>query len=271
MRTIETVRTEWNNAKVKADDSAALWDAMSKSFNSDKPIPNENNNNFMALLLLEGILEDCNTALDIGCATGKYSLAIASYLKGPIMGIDISGKMIDKANAYKEEYHCDNVTFSQAEWNTYEPGHYDLTIARNTPAINSAAAFEKMLRVTDKWCVFTTTTRRTDSITDAVWSLFPAGRRPQTRDNTFLYAFDLCWYKGLTPKVSYDYNTWEFTKDFDEVMEIQIRKMALKRTVTDDDRNKIYDYLKSVTHNGQITERIETTVAMIYVRTDKKL
>jgi ubiquinone/menaquinone biosynthesis C-methylase UbiE len=57
-------------------------------------------------------LHPCDIALDYGCATGTWTLALANSVT-EIHGLDISAKMIDLARAKAEARQVDNARFAQ--------------------------------------------------------------------------------------------------------------------------------------------------------------
>lgn len=85
----------------------------------------------------EKLLEFCNkdsTALDIGCADGRFTLSIAGYFKN-IIAIDLSSEMLKAAKRNQKKLNIKNVNFEKQDaFNTkYPDGFFDLIYSRRGP------------------------------------------------------------------------------------------------------------------------------------------
>ena len=80
-----------------------------------------------------GEIEPGSLVLDIGCGSGVDALLAASLVgsSGEVIGIDLTRKMIRKANANKEEMKAENVTFRVARVQelTGMNGHFDVIMS----------------------------------------------------------------------------------------------------------------------------------------------
>ncbi|QQG46103.1 MAG: class I SAM-dependent methyltransferase [Candidatus Niyogibacteria bacterium] len=74
------------------------------------------------------------TALDIGCADGRFTLKIAEKFH-KTFGIDISSEMLAKAKQFQEEQKVSNVTFQKAEAEKlpFKDKYFDLIYSRRGP------------------------------------------------------------------------------------------------------------------------------------------
>lgn len=59
---------------------------------------------------IKKIIEASSTLLDVGCGTGRFPLAIANHCES-VVGIDLSSRNINVANANLAKTNLDNVTF----------------------------------------------------------------------------------------------------------------------------------------------------------------
>lgn len=73
------------------------------------------------------------TALDLGCADGRFTLSIASHLK--IVAIDLSKEMLSVAKKLQKEKRITNVVFEEQDANrtTYHDGTFDVIYSRRGP------------------------------------------------------------------------------------------------------------------------------------------
>ncbi len=71
--------------------------------------------------------------LDIGCGTGQTTReAAAAALPGSVLGIDVSGPMLELARQLTAAERLDNVAYEQgdAQVHRFTPGHFDVAISR---------------------------------------------------------------------------------------------------------------------------------------------
>jgi len=97
------------NDKLKR--SEKFWDRMSKNF--DKPKKKKDQKLPKTVRYSEKYLNENDTVLDFGCATGKITIDISNYVK-QIYGIDLSSKMIEIANKKVHEQNLKNIYFQQS-------------------------------------------------------------------------------------------------------------------------------------------------------------
>lgn len=74
------------------------------------------------------------TALDIGCADGKFTLSIAPHFK-KVYGIDISRVNLDIANSHRTDERSKNVeySFQNASRTSFEDSFFDIAYCRRGP------------------------------------------------------------------------------------------------------------------------------------------
>ena len=75
------------------------------------------------------------TALDIGCADGRFTLKVAEKFH-KTFGIDISSEMLARAKQFQEEQKISNVTFQKAEAEKlpFQDKYFDLIYSRRGPS-----------------------------------------------------------------------------------------------------------------------------------------
>jgi len=84
---------------------------------------------------LLGLSSKDKTALDIGCADGKFTLSIAPYFK-KVYGIDISKINLDIANSHDTDERSKNVEYSlrDASHTSFEDSFFDIVYCRRGPS-----------------------------------------------------------------------------------------------------------------------------------------
>lgn len=259
----------WVSKEVNAQASISLWNAMASDFNQFE-IPTKANNAFMNLLDKEKILDNCNNALDIGCGTGKYAIALSDYFTDGITGIDISPKMIKYAEENAFTYNKKNIIFKNINWKDLDLDTakmykaFDLVYAHNTPAIQSGQTLKKMIDASRKWCVLSKPTRRRDTISDSIEKLV-GNEPPQVRrDIEILYTFELLWMMGFEPKISYKKQSWDKTQTLEEAQTIYLNRVKTHFTLNSNNEIKIKNFLEKQLDGGFIHEHTETTITTIY-------
>lgn len=75
------------------------------------------------------------TALDIGCADGRFTLSIAPFFKR-IVAIDLSEEMLKATRKLQEEQRVTNVSFEKqdAHSTTHEDSSFDIAYSRRGPS-----------------------------------------------------------------------------------------------------------------------------------------
>ena len=84
---------------------------------------------------LLGLSSKDKTALDIGCADGKFTLSVAPYFK-KVYGIDISKENLNIANSHRVDERSKNVeySFQNARHTSFEDSFFDIAYCRRGPS-----------------------------------------------------------------------------------------------------------------------------------------
>ncbi len=84
---------------------------------------------------LLGLSSKDKTALDIGCADGKFTLSVAPYFK-KVYGIDISKKNLEVAQSHNGDERSRNIeySFQNAEHTLFEDSFFDVAYCRRGPS-----------------------------------------------------------------------------------------------------------------------------------------
>lgn len=117
---------------------------------------NEYNDRLIAFWFGEGLLHRGDRVLDIGCGVGKYGVRLAA-LGCDVTLTDISSAMLRHAEENMRPYPgqwrtwCCDFAEATGEEPVFAPG-FDFTLSTMSPAVRTAAAVEKMSRMTRGFC-----------------------------------------------------------------------------------------------------------------------
>ncbi|MFA7063266.1 MAG: class I SAM-dependent methyltransferase [Methanomethylophilus sp.] len=259
------IRAQWHCRETDSTASAAKWDALSADF-AEHPLPTEDNDKFMALLH-DTYRGGSGTALDIGCGTGQYALAIAPKFQ-QVTGVDISEGMIRHAQQNAEQSGLNRVSFQVSDWEhlpATDPlltQRYDLVLGHMTSAIDSAAALERMCMVCRGMCYLSKPSRRHDPISDRVREL--AGLRPRNDPDMIPNIFSMLWYLGYDPKIEYWNTKWNSKRPLGVATAFYLNDLRESAPVTLETEEKIRDYLQSQAKNDIVQEDAEVLITNVY-------
>lgn len=265
---LDNIRNKWKNSDFNKKVSVDLWDSMAESFNKFK-VPTVGDSQFLKLVSENDMINSNSQVLDVGCGSGKYSIALSNLCEN-IIGIDLSPKMIENANNNKEIYKASNVEFYCEDWSSFDlskhefNNKFDLVFAHMTPAINSAGTFEKLSKASKKYCVLCKPTRRNDPVYYKVKELVGISKNKESCDMDIAYAFEMLWLQGYEPKVEYEKQVWNMEKTLEEAFGLYINRVNSYKEITLEEEKIIKKYLESICKDGIVGEKVNTTIATIY-------
>ena len=139
--TLKTLEAMWKKSThYETEIARSLWNGRVRTF-AQKQLPTLEENPFLQLIQRRVPLHSQITALDIGCGTGIYSLALASEI-GLVEGCDVADQMITIANQQAAQLKLDNARFHCLDWQTVDidalgyRGRFDIVFAHMTPAVD---------------------------------------------------------------------------------------------------------------------------------------
>jgi len=265
---LDNIRNKWKNSHFNKKASVDLWDCMASSFNKFT-VPTVEDSQFLKLILDNHMINSSFQVLDVGCGSGKYSMALSNLCES-IIGIDLSPKMVENANNNKEIYKVSNVKFYCEDWSNFDLSKhgfntkFDLVFAHMTPAINSAETFEKLSKASKKYCVLCKPTRRNDPVSEKVKELVGINKNKESCDMDIAYAFEMLWLQGYEPKVEYEKQVWNMEKTLEEAFGLYINRVKSYKDITLEEEKIIKKYLESICKDGLVVEKVNTTIATIY-------
>ncbi|MDD4798709.1 MAG: class I SAM-dependent methyltransferase [Clostridia bacterium] len=266
---IKQIRENWlDSADKDLNASIEMWNSVSDKYN-EIPIPDWHENKFLRLLNDFTQVSNEMSSLDIGCGAGNYSIALAEKVNKSV-GIDLSPNMIAYAKNKATERGVNNVEFICEDWNAFDikkagfENSFDIVFAHMTPAICSAAAFEKMIACSKGYCLMAKPTRRKDSVLDQIRRIADLDETDKSFDEAISYAFDILWQLGYCPKFTYYDEVWESNKTPEEAYAWYIGRVKTRKKLAEADEARLKDYLQSIAVDGKIAETITTTIVTMY-------
>lgn len=270
MNKLEELKRQWTaDENYRPETQQRIWDRAAQSYGAI-PIPTFADNYFLRYIEQTLPLTDDLTTLDIGCGSGVYSMALAPRV-GQAIGVDISPKMIEYANARSKELGLDNAKFHCVDWSLADIdalgfcGAFDVVFAHMTPAVADFHTFDKMNACCRNVCLMEKPTRRKDQLQDEVFRLIGLDRSEQQYHGGVLQAFSYLWYKGYCPQFYYHDAVWESEKTVEDMAVLFIDRAKLHRELTATEEKTIRTYVAQQAVDGIVRETTTTTkVTMIW-------
>lgn len=246
-----------------------IWDRMAQSY-SERPIPSFADNYFLQYIQQALPLTKELTTLDVGCGSGVYSMALAPRV-GRAVGVDISPRMIEYANARKDDLGLDNTAFHCVDWSLADidqlefRGAFDVVFAHMTPAIADFDTFDKFNACSRNLCLMEKPARRADRMQDEVFRLIGIDRSEEQYHGSVLQAFEYLWYQGYCPQFYYHDEVWNAEKTVEEMTAWCVDRAKLHKEQTAMDEKTISAYIAEQAVDGVVQEVTTTTkVTMVW-------
>lgn len=265
---LEEIKTKWHLKTMNKQASLDMWNSMAQMFSEDE-LPTFENDRFLKLLADNQMMDSHSYLLDVGCGTGGYALALAGRCRA-VTGIDLSPRMLDIASEKARERNLTNVDFRCLDWHEIdlrqaglEKG-FDLVFAHLTPAVQSADTFLKLNQASRGWCALSKPTRRIDPVSDEVKRLIGLSEKRESSDEEILYAFELLWRQGFSPRLDYEQQSWNMNKTLQDALGMYVNRVKTYRDISSLEEDKIKGYLQSILKDGLVCETVETTVTTLF-------
>ncbi len=240
---------------------AAEWDARASTFSG--PVAGKNDSYVSLIYEKAKPSRESTDILDIGCGTGRFSLAFAKDSRR-ILGLDLSPVMVDIANGRPETSEHPDARFVAADWSRYDVGgigRFNLSIAHMTPAVGSAKDLEKMLSVSDGWCFLSAHV----SSGDKEWNELSrmVGKPRPVESNKILNAMDMLLDKGLYPEISYSKSRGMRTMPAEHAEKVYTG-LAEKAGMPPDKVTEVLEIVRSMTKDGLFVMDSAPVSAMLF-------
>lgn len=265
---LQTLQRVWRHAETYSGEAArALWNQRACSF-SRKQLPTLESSPFLQQIAGCIPLDGSMTALDIGCGSGIYALALAPLLR-KAAGCDVSDRMIAAAERRAADLGISNASFFCMDWETADLDalgwrrRFDLVFAHMTPAIHSYCALDQMTACAGRHCFLKRPARRRDLVLDQAMELLGLRTRGQDADESMEYVFCYLWRNGFEPQFRYGHECWQEDRPLEEALEWCLGSAALQRPLTDRECREVRSFLERIAVDGRIRESVSTTTVTI--------
>ncbi|MFA6809260.1 MAG: methyltransferase domain-containing protein [Eubacteriales bacterium] len=248
--------------------AVGAWDTVSKEY-ADKGLPDFKTDGFLKVIDKSINLTREMTSLDVGCGAGIYSLALAFRLKH-VTGVDFSPEMIKLAKRLAQKYNLKNTEFRQFNWlqedASYYKHKYDVVYAHNTPALADYETLKKIIDSSKRYCFIEQGIRRIEPILDKLSMMLGTDWDKQFCDEVFLNSFETLWAMGYEPYVTYRPAVWSGERLLEKAIPWYISRLEGGRGEKLDPKSKqkVIDYLSSISRNGNTREEIHNTTVTIF-------
>jgi SAM-dependent methyltransferases related to tRNA (uracil-5-)-methyltransferase len=265
---IKEIRNKWKSSGLENHEAAAsFWDSAAAGY-ENKELPSWQSNEFLRLLAAKVSFPSAKKSLDVGCGAGNYSLALAPKLKA-VIGVDLSPAMIEAAQKKAKEHDIKNAEFICADWSLLDieaigwQHAFDIVFAHMTPAIDSAAALEKMMACSKKHCFLTKAAKRQDSVLDPLKRQL--GLAPgSVFDEHIGEVFELVWRLGGCPEFFYRHDSWAVEHPLEEAFVWYRAKLKTQKKIGSGEEQVIRDYLEKIAVDGRVKEETRTMIVTMY-------
>lgn len=260
---IEEIKKAWIFGNRDAQSDMQIWDSQ-----ADDPTYHHIYDEFLKMLETEGMIDKRFDVLDVGCGAGIYSVALSGKVDS-VTGVDISPKMLAHGRKMIEDTGLKNVTLRQMDWNTADLNalgmkeHFDLVFAHNTPAICDMETFEKLNDASRRFCAVCSPIKMIEPIMQEVRKIAGISNGEEC-DSNFTYMLDILLHKNHTPKLHYEKQVWPMNQSFEDACAFYIGRVKKSKELSKSEISDIKEYLGSLSKEGIISDRIDTTVATIY-------
>lgn len=259
----------WSNSKRAFDIEEKFWNKRAEEFNR-KDIQQKENRDFLGILDFIEVGQNAKfgNVLDIGCGTGFYSIQF-SRISEYVMATDISKNMLDYAKANSEAERRNNIDFVKKPWSEFKieefqcKEKFDLVFASMSPAIDSYEDLVKMINCGKSLYFLSGFVERKDSIKDELSKIILNSHESNSNGNKIYNAFNILWNMGYYPKVSYKNSNWERHKSADEFYMEFLNYFERAKTLTEEDKYIIKNYIENKAVGGILEEKITSKVAWL--------
>ncbi len=265
--TIQDIKDRWKSNRQDPQAAVEWWNGKAADFAS-KELPTAENSLTLRLILDNKMLGSGQSALDVGCGSGRFSFAM-EQLGAQVTGTDFSPRMIEECEKAKVS-RGSSVNFHVNDWhniNLQDLGWYkrfDFVLANMTPAIVSADTFLKLSDASRNRCLMVKPTKLSNVVLDKLTSLLGFASDTKTLDETLPYVFELLWLSGMKPKIEYEDEIWEHTWEVDDAIKEYTLRLSASHTLSEQQKGLIAKFLHDVSVDNVVKETTHTTIAAVY-------
>lgn len=244
-----------------------FWNNKAKEFNK---ITNEEKsiNKLVDFLYSNNIFYEDSKILDIGCGPGKYSIEFAKKCK-EVVALDISDEMLKFADENAKENKVENIDFKKVFWDEVDlkdsgfEKEFDLVFASMCPGVNSYGTLMKMMQASKKHCFISSFVERKNLLWDEL-NKFLEEKTEKSYDKKIYCTMNILYLMGYYPQIKYIDRSWDKSYTVDYLAKEYILRLEMKEKLNEEKKEKIYDYLNSISDNGYVRECVKSKIAWLY-------
>ncbi len=261
----------WSEKTTTSKSGKAFWDNRAAEFNKlvTQGQPDERIRKIVEFLFDHGLLAKNSSILDIGCGPGRFAVEFAK-LSTDVTGLDISDNMLDYVLKNAAAANLTNTSFKNINWDEVNLDDYgwrkrfDLVTAINSPGIHNLITLEKMIEASKGYCFLSNFVDRSDSIQDILRTEILKLDEGKFYTNTVYSIFNILWLTGYYPSIAYVDTDREHVRTVEEACIYYGTLFEPQDNSGDKQNNLIRGYLKEVSVNGFVREKVRTKTAWIY-------
>lgn len=266
---LEQLKQQWRKSPGESGAlQAEIWDGRAEAY-ENKTIPQKDTHPFLKLLYEKAQPDSEMSILDIGCGAGQFTISLADQVKEAV-GIDVSPKMIALAEKAARKRKLSNTGFFAGDWSEWDlestgfKEKFDIVFAHMTPAICDYRTMEQMNDCAKGHCFLVKPARRKDYVQDAAFKLAGITSQGKQLDDTISNAFVYLWHKGYKPELFYREELWEKEMTVKKMCDWCVKRAKLQKPITEEQEQRICQYLQEKSMDGNVKEITETTIVTIY-------
>lgn len=264
MFTLEEIQEKWAEP---APINAAMGDSQSTRPNYNT-VPDISSNAFLTRLQQRGWLHEEAEILDVGCGAGAYSMACAPLVKRSV-GTDLSEKMIAAGRTMLEQHEISNVELRCENWHEVDldergwRNNFDLAFARNTPALSSSKALEKLLAASKSHYAMSSPTSMRDSLVDDLHDALGI-QNSKPSHGSILLALNELLLRGYKPELEYEDAEWVNDQTVDVAVEFYSGRLGLDHKQREQREPAIRAFMEKRAVDGKVRSITTTTMVQIF-------
>ena len=259
------------DAKQDVQKTKARWDKVADRFQKNTSKNREKEETPFEYLKGKNIIDKNLTVLDLGCGAGRFLTSFSKECK-EVVGVDISEKMIEKANENIQKEHLNNakafvmVWQDDKDYNIIKKKSFDLVFASMTPAVHNKQTLEKMCEVSKKHCFLSGFIERQNKIQDLLDEKVFL-KSPEKSFGKRIYSImNILWDMGYCPEIKYVDTYWLDEMTFEEA---KTWFTAMRDDISEEKKKEVCDFLKTLEdENGIIKNETYSKLGWIYWTVD---
>ncbi len=220
--------------------------------------------NVIKLFEKEKIISNESEVLDIGCGPGTYVLPLAKKVK-KVFALDPAKNMLNVVMEEAKRNKIENIVPILCKWADYKVNRkFDLVFASLSPAIDSIESLMKMNELSGNYvCLISYSKTNEIKIRNEIFERIMK-KPPYSFAYNIIFPFIILYLSGFSPNLHF--LKFEF-KTKERIQDLMMQYENYFKIFTDNDKDlKVLKYIKSISKNGMIKDKIEKEIAVMWWR-----